>query len=95
MSKFMKLQIAIISAWGLMIPAMSFATDPVTDAMTSAYGPYRVALFRTNTKAQIESETAIAQASQAWQDIIAKYAKAPSAPYNRDTDFAKSLTVFA
>lgn len=88
----MKLQHALISALGLMSTAMSFAADPVTDAMTSAYTPYRVALFRTNSKAQTESETAIVQASQAWQEIISKYAKAPPPPYNRDTGFAKSLT---
>ena len=92
MSNFMKLQNALISALGLLSTAMSFAADPVTDAMTSAYTPYRVALFRTNSKAQTESEAAIAQASQAWQEIITKYAKAPTPPYNRDTGFAKSLT---
>ena len=92
MSKFIKLRNVLIPALGLMSTAMSFAADPVTDAITSAYTPYRIALFRTNNKAQTESEAAIAQASQAWQEIITKYAKAPTPPYNRDTGFAKSLT---
>lgn len=81
----------LVLTLGMVSAAMAFAADPVTDAMTSAYAPYRVALFRTNSKAQVESEMAIAQASQAWRDIISKYAKAPPPPYNRDHSFAKTL----
>lgn len=87
----MKPKQLLVLTLGMVSAAMAFAADPVTDAMTSAYAPYRVALFRTNSKAQVESEMAIAQASQAWQDIISKYAKAPPPPYNRDHSFAKTL----
>ena len=87
----MKLKKAFISILGLMACATSWSADPVTEAMTSAYTPYRVALFRTNSNSQSESETAVVQASKAWQEIISTYAKAPPAPYDRDKNFAKSL----
>lgn len=67
------------------------AADPVTEAMTAAYAPYRAALFRTNSKAQAESVQAIAQAQQAWQALIDRYAAQPPIPYDRDADFAASL----
>ena len=87
----MRSRSVLFAVWGLMTATVVFAADPVTDAMVSAYQPYRVALFRTNSKAQVESEAAIVQASQAWQDLISKYAKSPPAPYDRDTSFGKSL----
>jgi hypothetical protein len=71
------------------------AADPVTDAMQAAYAPYRAALFRTNSKAQPESEQAIAQAQQAWKAISERFAGKPSAPYDRDPEFAKSLAQVA
>jgi hypothetical protein len=67
------------------------ASDPVSEAMTSAYAPYRVALFRTNSKAQAESVQAIAQAQQAWQVLMDRYSAQPPIPYDRDPDFAASL----
>jgi hypothetical protein len=67
------------------------ASDPVSEAMTAAYAPYRVALFRTNSKAQTESVQAIAQAQQAWQALIDRYAAQPPIPYDRDPDFVASL----
>lgn len=76
-------------------PAPTFAADPVTDAIQAAYAPYRVALFRTNSKAQAESERAIAEASQAWQAIIARYATAPPPPYAGDARFAATLAAVA
>ncbi len=53
----------------------------LTDAMQAAYAPYRDVLFRTNSKAQAESEQALAQARRAWADIVARFAKQPPAPY--------------
>lgn len=81
----------LITAFGLMTATAGFAADPVTDAMTAAYAPYRAALFRTNKGGQAESEAAMNQAIQAWGDLTAKYAKAPPAPYDRDAGFGKSL----
>jgi hypothetical protein len=75
------------------MPAL--AADPVTDAMQAAYAPYRAALFRTNSKAQLESEQAIAQAQQAWKAISERFAAKPPAPYDRDAEFAKSLAQVA
>lgn len=60
------------------MPAL--AADPVTDAMQAAYAPYRAALFRTNSKAQLESEQAVAQAHQAWKAISERFAGKPPAP---------------
>lgn len=71
------------------------AADPVTEAIDQAYAPYRVALFRTNSKAQAESEQAIAQAQQAWQSIIDRYAARPTVPYERDNGFADTLRAVA
>ena len=69
----------------------AFAADPVTDAMQAAYAPYRVALFRTNSNAQVESQQAIAQARQGWTKLAEQYAAKPPAPYDRDPLFAASL----
>ena len=82
---------AWIFSLGLMVGTLGFAADPFTDAMTAAYAPYRVVLFRTNSKAQMESELAMAQAQQAWQKLVSTYAKAPPVPYDRDAQFAQTL----
>jgi flagellin-specific chaperone FliS len=71
------------------------AGDAVTDAMTEAYTPYRSALFRTNSKAQAESEQAMAQALSAWQALSKRYATQPPAPYDRDAAFQTTLTAVA
>jgi hypothetical protein len=67
------------------------AADPVTDAMQAAYVPYRAALFRTNGKAQVESERAIAEAVRAWQAVVARFVAAPPVPYAGDPRFAATL----
>lgn len=67
------------------------AADAVTDAMQVAYVPYRAALFRTNSKAQAESEQAIAKARAQWQALSERYAAQPGAPYDRDPGFAATL----
>lgn len=87
----MKTRNALMAVAALVSAATGFAADPVTDAMTAAYAPYRAALFRTNSRAQAESEAAMAQAAQAWQGLMAKYAKAPPPPYDRDSRFGKAL----
>lgn len=69
----------------------AWAGDAVTDAMTEAYAPYRAALFRTNSKAQAESQQAITQAQQAWAKLSTQFASKPPAPYDRDAAFASSL----
>ena len=69
----------------------AFAADVVTDAVQSAYAPYRAALFRTNGKSQPEAQLAIAQAQQAWKGVMERYAAKPLAPYDRDADFAATL----
>jgi hypothetical protein len=43
------------------LAAPTRAADPFTDAAQAACGPYRAALFRTNSQAQAESEQAVAQ----------------------------------
>jgi len=82
-------------ALALLAAMPALAADPVTDAMQAAYAPYRAALFRTNSKAQLESEQAIAQAQQAWKAISERFAAKPPAPYDRDAEFAKSLAQVA
>lgn len=77
-------------AWQLLAPVAQ-AADPATDAMQAAYAPYRVALFRTNSKAQAESETALADAQRAWQSVVQRFALAPPTPYAADAAFAATL----
>ncbi len=83
------LSLALCCAVWTGLPVM--AADPVTEAITAAYVPYRAALFRTNSKAQAESALAIAQAQQAWQALSDRYGARPPVPYDRDPDFAASL----
>ncbi len=80
---------------GLLACLGAQAADPVTEAITQAYAPYRAALFRTNSKAQAESEQAMAQARQAWQSILDRYAAAPPIPYDKDPEFSASLQAVA
>lgn len=67
------------------------AADPVTDVMQKAYAPYRVALFKTNSNSQEDAAKAIAQAQQGWSQLATQFGAKPAAPYDRDTEFAKSL----
>jgi hypothetical protein len=77
------------AASAMATPAM--AADAVTDALQKAYVPYRTALFRTNSKAQAESEQAIAQARVELRQIQERFASKPPAPYDRDPAFDKTL----
>lgn len=70
----------------------SFAADPFTDAAQSAYAPYRVALFMTNSQSQPNSQQAIKDAQQAWASVMAKFAAHAPAPYDRDPSFPGVLT---
>lgn len=76
----------------LLASAFAHAGDPVTDAMQKAYGPYRVALFKTNSNSQADSLQAITQAQQSWGQIVTQFGARPAAPYDRDADFARSLS---
>ena len=87
----MRLAIHLLFAIGSLAALPAPAADAVTDAIQSAYVPYRAALFRTNSKAQLESEQAIAQAQQAWKSISERFAAKPPPPYDRDPQFADSL----
>lgn len=74
-----------------LLPAWGWAADAITDAMQAAYVPYRAALFRTNSKAQAESEQAIAAARAQWRALAERHGARPSAPYDRDAAFAATL----
>jgi hypothetical protein len=71
------------------------AADAVTDAMQAAYAPYRAALFRTNGKSQPEAQAALVQAQQAWRNVADRFGAKPPAPYDRDAEFARTLTQVA
>lgn len=87
----MKWQTFLVLALGLAGTPLAFAADPVTDAMTAAYAPYRAALFKTNSKAQAESEQAIIQAREAWRALAASFAAQVPPPYARDAQFSRTL----
>jgi len=87
-----KLLIRIGLGVGAVVAAVQVqAADPVTEAMQAAYAPYRAALYRTNSKAQLESEQAIAQARQAWKALSERFAARPPVPYDKDPQFAATL----
>lgn len=69
----------------------AFAADAITDAMQAAYGPYRVALFKTNSNSQAEAQQAMTQAQQAWGKLATQFGSKPPAPYDRDAAFGTSL----
>jgi hypothetical protein len=91
----MRVLLSIFLAIGSLTGLPAFSADFVTDAMQAAYVPYRTALFRTNSKAQLESEQAVAQAQQAWKAISDRFGTRPPAPYDRDPKFADSLAAVA
>jgi len=90
-----KLVVNLCVMLGLLSCLGAHAADPVTEAINQAYAPYRAALFRTNSKAQVESEQAVAQARQAWQSVRERFAAKPPAPYDSDPGFSGSLNAVA
>lgn len=73
------------------LSAHVFAADAVTDALSEAYAPYRVALFKTSSAPAAEATQAVEAARQRWQQFIAQHGAQPGAPYDRDQRFAASL----
>lgn len=80
-----------LAALLLVQAAAASAADPVTQALQSAYAPYRAALFKTSAGNQAEAAQAMAQATQAWQQLISQHGRQPGAPYDRDAGFASAL----
>lgn len=80
-----------VAAVAVTLPASAWAADSITDALQAAYVPYRAALFRTNSKAQAESEQAIAAARGQWRALTERHGTRPGAPYDRDPAFAATL----
>jgi hypothetical protein len=84
-----------LKAASLAIPfifaTLAHAADPVTEAMQSANGPYRMALYKTNGKSQPEALQALTQAQQAWDKLSTQFGTKPAAPYDRDPAFAASV----
>lgn len=91
----MRIQSVFLLTCAVLLAPVAWAADAATDAMQAAYAPYRVVLFRTNSKAQAESEQAIAHARQSWQSVIDRFAVRPPAPYERDSAFGATLTQVA
>lgn len=75
----------------MLASGLALAADPVTEAMQKSYAPYRVALFKTNQKAQEDSRQAVFQAQQAWTRIASEFGANPPPPYAGDTQFSGSL----
>lgn len=88
-------RVTAMAALAACLNAPARAADVVTDALQAAYPAYRAALFRTNSKAQTESEQAIAQAQQGLRAVIDRFGSKPSAPYDRDPDFGATLAQVA
>lgn len=73
------------------IGASAQAADQVTELMQAANAPYRMALYKTNGKAQEEAQAAVQQAQAAWSKLASQFGAKPAAPYDRDTAFATSV----
>lgn len=73
------------------LSAHVFAADAVTDALSEAYAPYRVALFKTSSAPAAEAAQAVEAARQRWLQFIAQHGAQPGAPYDRDQRFVASL----
>lgn len=82
----------VLAALSLVLSVAAWAADPVTDAIQQAYGPYRAALFRTNSGSVAESQQAVEQAQAAWAKIVAQFGNKPAMPYDRDARFSASLS---
>lgn len=80
-----------ILSLALLATAPAFSADLVTDAMQKAYVPYRLALFKTNSGSQPDSQQAIGQARSAWAGVVRQFGENVPAPYDRDPGFAASL----
>ncbi len=92
---FRPLACSLLAAMSLATGLPAWAADPVTDAMQQAYGPYRAALFKTNSGSVAESQQAVTQAQTSWAQIVKQFGSKPAAPYDRDTRFAASLSEVA
>ncbi|MBL8389214.1 MAG: hypothetical protein JNK17_13465 [Hydrogenophaga sp.] len=89
---FLKRPFALLSA--AVASACSFpvwAADPVTEAIQSAYAPYRVALFKTNAGQPGESAEALKQAQSAWDQVSRLVKSQPTVPYANDALMARTL----
>ncbi len=85
----------VAAALAALMSGPGLAADELTDAMQAAYAPYREALFRTNSKAQAESEAAVAAARSSWKSLSERFGRRAPAPYDRDTQLAGTLTAVA
>lgn len=81
----------IVSLCLLSAAGSAAAADPLTDAMQKTYAPYRVALFKTNAKAQEEARQAVLQARQGWSRLAADFGANPPPPYAGDSGLPASL----
>jgi hypothetical protein len=72
--------------------AAASAADAVTEAIQASYPACRSALFRTQSKAQAESEATVAQARLAWRAVHERFGAHPLPPYDRDPGFLDTLT---
>ncbi len=83
---------SLLIGWLVAAAALpAWAADAFTDAMQTAYVPYRTALFRTNGKDVALAVEATEQALRAWQALASRFAPQPPAPYTRDPQFAATL----
>ncbi len=81
---------ALLGALASALASPAWPADAFTDAMTSAYAPYRAALFATNGKSKAEAELALTKAREAWTTLTRRFAS-PPAPYDRDPHLAGTL----
>jgi hypothetical protein len=73
----------------------ALSAGPVADferALEAAYGPYKAALFHTNSKDKDGTEKSIASFEAQWAKLMATYRGAPPPQYVDDADWAKSMT---
>lgn len=84
-----------VLALACLVATSAWSADPLTDALQSTQAPYRLALYKTNMGSPAEAQQAVEAAQSAWTRFAAEHGAAPSAPYDRDAQFAASVQAVA
>lgn len=86
-------------SWIQLLPTIGLAAlatcaaahDALTDAIQSAYAPYRAALVRTNMPSPDEALQALQQARALWDEVLRLHGRNPPPPYDRDRAVVATL----
>ena len=69
----------------------ALANDDFTDAVQQAYGPYRIALFKTSNGTLAEARAAVDAGAEAWARVASRYRSGVGVPYATDSHLPQTL----